>query len=101
MELTTWAFRVTIEDGPEGCLANRSEEIMMKERVLVMILVTTLPHQVSAYEEGTASSMKVCMTFELDPILIAILVGSTALYYWHLYGIMQRNKSKSGSYWRG
>jgi len=74
---------------------------MMEEPVLVMILVTTLPHQVSAYEEDTASSMMVCMAFGIDPTLVAIIVGSTILYYWHLYGIMQRNKSKSGSYWRG
>jgi len=41
------------------------------------------------------------LVFGIDPILIVLLVGSTILYYWHLYNIMQRNKSKSGSYWRG
>ena len=35
-----------------------------------------------------------------DPILVVLIVGSTVLYYWHLYNAMQRNKDKSGSYWR-
>ena len=78
---------------------------MMKERDLIMILVTARAHQVSAYEGGNDSSpclRGVCMlVLGIDPILVALLVGSTTLYYWHLYNIMQRNKSKSGSYWRG
>jgi hypothetical protein len=40
------------------------------------------------------------LVFGGDPILAALLIGSTVLYYWQLYHIMQRNKSKSGSYWR-
>ncbi len=77
---------------------------MMKERDLIMILVMVLSHQVSAYEGDKDSSpylRGVCMlVFGIDPILVVLLVGSTILYYWHLYNIMQRNKNKSGSYWR-
>ncbi len=35
-----------------------------------------------------------------DPMLAVLLIGSGILYYWHLYEIMQRNKKRTGSYWR-
>jgi hypothetical protein len=71
-----------------------------------MILATTVSPKVATYEgdNGPTSQLldeDVCMlTFGSDLTLAVLLVGSTILYYWHLYNIMQRNKSKSGSYWK-
>jgi hypothetical protein len=48
------------------------------------------------------SQLEVSYVFSIinDPILMTLSIGSVILYYCQLYDVMQRNKKKTGSYWK-
>ncbi|HUO41368.1 MAG TPA: hypothetical protein VMU35_00205 [Methylomirabilota bacterium] len=62
-----------------------------------------LSGQVLGYEGGNRTALLDCVHMSGlggDPTLVALIVGSTILYYWQLYNLMRRNKIRSGSYWK-